>query len=948
MTFETIKLASTSVVLAPTLAPSDISAGSSWWARFRHTQTARISPIALQVLEEDARWVANQIRDPDRCSLLIDSWGTDRVKTGIVVGSIQSGKTANMLALSSMLLDRGVGIVVLLCGTQVGLWLQTYERALEQLDQSDVETAWLRKGIRLLVPEPSDVLNEFGRTDADQYVKSHRSDINIAIREGKPILAIIPKIDVHLASFRRALEYCIQSGALDDRGEPLLMTILDDEADDSSVLDAIDSGKLTPRRIQELWTHSTRTQSTSHEKFYTCYVAYTATPQANFLQDTHNPLAPRDFAIALRTPGATGAIYPRALTFREPTGLPGYYTGGWAFYEAMLGRPEPLCISIQFPVRNSSETDDEFILRLMQEREKALGDALRSYFVGAAIRIAHSGLSLSKLYSNEPIEKEFLHSLVPSPHSMLYHPSSEMEAHFFGAREISRWSKGLPIWFADSEEKSMAVPQVDPLGLANRLVAEEPEWERWLGCFRKTAEGLSSLPMAAFPFLDTSVTWEKIRQTLLDEIFQFVTIKVLNSDSQASERPEFSPRPVQGNTSLCFPPRDLLTIFVAGNVVSRGVTIEGLATSLFLRAANEPAADTQMQMQRWFGYRGKILPLCRVFLYEDQFELFRDYHDADEAAKAQVLEKMKALNEEGQVGPVVLHGESFWATKKVNSSRLPLHPGPSPSIRLVEQENADRIEWNLMVLSDLMAWPGWKKLEAPIGKVRGLILEAEQDILKIADVLDLLSYSHHSPLPMNSAYERWGSYEAQLGLPPNSLLRGPSEPQGITAVDPKSCPYSIAAYLRLWHYLAEEPGYPGFISTEDGTSRWSMIPKVHHKKLLPKFYIGVRFGEAGKCQYLLPMEVECMTRSIPSQGLLATLWGSRGREATYLGDQFFDYHYHQTYPLPDIHGGGGWRQAGHPGLLLFHVIKDEHGKDLVTAGLSLPRGGPDHIAALRG
>ncbi len=37
--------------------------------------------------------------------------------------------------------------------------------------------------------------------------------------------------------------------------------------------------------------------------------------------------------------------------------------------------------------------------------------------------------------------------------------------------------------------------------------------------------------------------------------------------------------------------------------------------------------DTQMQMQRWFGYRGAYLELCRVFLPAPQLELFRAYHD---------------------------------------------------------------------------------------------------------------------------------------------------------------------------------------------------------------------------------------------------------------------------------------------------------------------------------
>ena len=42
-----------------------------------------------------------------------------------------------------------------------------------------------------------------------------------------------------------------------------------------------------------------------------------------------------------------------------------------------------------------------------------------------------------------------------------------------------------------------------------------------------------------------------------------------------------------------------------------------------------------------------------------------------------------------------------------------------------------------------------------------------------------------------------------------------------------------------------------------------------------------------------------------------------------------------------------WRPSGHPGLILFHVIKnDSKDLDLVTVGLAIPLGGPDHIAAI--
>src|SRR5215217_81498 len=87
-----------------------------------------------------------------------------------------------------------------------------------------------------------------------------------------------------------------------------------------------------------------------------------------------------------------------------------------------------------------------------------------------------------------------------------------------------------------------------------------------------------------------------------------------------------------------------------------------------------------MQMQRWFGYRGSYLELCRVFLPESQLDLFRAYHDADEALRRTVIEETR----ESDSRPFVLQGRDFSATGKLtNVSNVPLCPGATPFIRLV-------------------------------------------------------------------------------------------------------------------------------------------------------------------------------------------------------------------------------------------------------------------------
>ncbi len=55
----------------------------------------------------------------------------------------------------------------------------------------------------------------------------------------------------------------------------------------------------------------------------------------------------------------------------------------------------------------------------------------------------------------------------------------------------------------------------------------------------------------------------------------------------------------------------LSVIAIGGNKLSRGLTLEGLSVSYYLRASR--MYDTLMQMGRWFGYHPGYVDLCRLF-----------------------------------------------------------------------------------------------------------------------------------------------------------------------------------------------------------------------------------------------------------------------------------------------------------------------------------------------
>lgn len=931
---------------APTSEPQ------SWWDRYWAT-VATLPEDTRSAVELDARYIAMHAMPRSDDALDFDAFGSNRVRTGIVVGSVQSGKTASMLAVTALLLDGGVDIVIVLAGTRVALWLQTYDRLLGQLDGTDLHSAWTRNSARVLVPQPEDIISGSERVDPHRYLRGARLRVKSAFRAKKPVIFVIPKEDDHLLALSRFLAEQIESRVRDGSDSPLTMVVLDDEADDASILDASDASRITPQFIQYLWASDASAPATRHPNVYATYVAYTATPQANYLQRSHNPLAPRSFHAALRVPSDKGTMTPRSVTYCERKGLASYYTGGEFYYESLRDLPGDPCVSYAFPSAQPGEDSASVAVRHASVRWQMIGDAMRSYLVAGALRLLFQKRQLSTVPTDPVVLSRLLNEL-PATHSMLYHPSALKEEHFEGADDLVRWSLAIP----GSEEQTELPTErfgnpvfiLDSDGLERRLAIEEEQWKEWLFAFTATASGLASLP-GGTPLPLHSVTWEQVKELLVGEVFPNVKLRVLNSDPRADERPSFRPTPIDSKKELWLAPRDIYTVFVAGNVLSRGLTVEGLCTSLFLRSAREPAADTQMQMQRWFGYRGSHLALCRVFLFADQLQLFRQYHSNDLALKTEVLSRMDSGKPPFSDGVLVLQGSNFTATAKVDSRRVPLHPGATPAVRLIEPSSGTYYEHNLQLVQELMHAGEWKHLIYPEGTERGLIRTTPLSMLDVADILDGLRYTAHDPDVALEISQRWESLQHLIGAT-EPLFRPPRVNSGPMAVDPNGCPYSIAAYLRFWNAALERTNLPGMQPTDNPTMPWSMLNLALYRATKPQFYLGIRFGAEGETKQLrfrgMPLKMMRRGFSNARSDLLETLWGSRNPSERWKGDQAFDYHFHDPLHSPRILEDGAWRPRGQPGLLLLHpVVELSTGRETIAVGLALPHGGPDHVAALR-
>ncbi|MCX4666992.1 Z1 domain-containing protein [Streptomyces sp. NBC_01381] len=111
--------------------------------------------------------------------------------------------------------------------------------------------------------------------------------------------------------------------------------------------------------------------------------------------------------------------------------------------------------------------------------------------------------------------------------------------------------------------------------------------------------------VAAEDFGETKVPFD----TLLEELPGVIgDCRIIMDNSDSEDTLDYDNGPV-------------VAIAVGGNKFSRGLTLEGLAVTYFVRAAS--AYDTLLQMGRWFGFRHGYADLPRVWMTDELHAAFR-------------------------------------------------------------------------------------------------------------------------------------------------------------------------------------------------------------------------------------------------------------------------------------------------------------------------------------
>ena len=288
---------------APWLSARKASIDPYYWSRFStYLLSENWSPPVVTTLDTVTDEILDQFGNP----VLEGAWK----RRGLVMGDVQSGKTATYTALSCKAADSGYRLIILLTGTLESLRRQTQERldaGFVGLDSSGFLSAQREnRAVGVGAIDQSRMAAVFTSRVRDFSVQLV-NQLNFRLTAfQEPILLVVKKNKRILEN----LETWLKDYNLGSDGKIALpLLLIDDEADNASI--NVNKTGADPTAINErirkllsLFSRST-------------YVGFTATPFANIFIDpdtTHemlgNDLFPRDFVYSLEPP--TNYIGPAA------------------------------------------------------------------------------------------------------------------------------------------------------------------------------------------------------------------------------------------------------------------------------------------------------------------------------------------------------------------------------------------------------------------------------------------------------------------------------------------------------------------------------------------------------------------------------------------------------------------------------------------------------------
>jgi hypothetical protein len=259
-----------------------------WNAYVNELKTNGFNTDVIRVLDEDTNNILNECGNPSR-------EGPWRIK-GLVMGDVQSGKTANYCGLVNKAADVGYRVIILLTGVIEELRSQTQARLDSGFVGKDSREILLGNNGGSNIGSGrfrSKTPNVLTSVDSDFLTSNKKALGGIPLRNiQEPVLLVMKKNKTALSNLKSFLETQMSGNSYLD--VPMLM--IDDEADNASVNAKKDEDPATINKlIRQLLESFTKSS----------YCAYTATPFANvFITPEGEDLFPENFVYSLNAPSS--------------------------------------------------------------------------------------------------------------------------------------------------------------------------------------------------------------------------------------------------------------------------------------------------------------------------------------------------------------------------------------------------------------------------------------------------------------------------------------------------------------------------------------------------------------------------------------------------------------------------------------------------------------------
>lgn len=518
----------------------------------------------------------------------------DWARRGLLLGEVQSGKTATYIGILNKAIDYGYRLIIVIGGHTNDLRRQTQVRL--DSDLIGYDTSLIGENISSVARPPLGVAkfdrsiqtNVLTTVDGDFSKGKTRSGLNW-IQEALPTVIVIKKHATVIQNVTNYIKQQTNGGRLD-----MPLVLIDDEADWGTPNTGSDTD---PTRVNAAIRRLLDTSRRSS------YLGITATPFANIFIDhetDHHELGQDLFP----------ADYIRVMS------SPSNYRGMSEYFSSKHGaikRNVDDCIDI-LPIKHKKS---HHVIKLPESLE----DAIIAFYLGSALRLKR---------------KEGR----AEPASMLVN--------------ISRFND------VQAQIEVLIVAFIKKL---NDSIAAELN--------RKVISPLSPIFMqimrvwdAEFAENETGETWQDVA-SYLSLISDSIRIELVNSATSNARTKRRKLLTKEQRSSEDKMP----TIFIGGDVLARGLTLEGLQVSYFVR---EPRTmDTLMQMGRWFGYRHGYEDLVRIWISRST--------EADFSWSTDVTQELREL---------LLEMRAKELTPRDFGLRLRAHPGGFEVVAGNKRQNA--------------------------------------------------------------------------------------------------------------------------------------------------------------------------------------------------------------------------------------------------------------------